>query len=153
MPDITVVWRPTLGLGDWNVVGPDLETGDDLVTAVLVSLFTDGRAQDGDVIPDGSQDRRGFWGDPWLGSPLGSRLWLIDRAKQTEAIRLAAEDFAHEALAWMVTSRIVASVDIEAEWMSAGFLGLVITLNEADGSVVVLEFRWAWAALAQGGNG
>lgn len=148
MADITIVWRPELGRGDWALVGADLQTGDDLVTAVLVSLFSDARAQDGDRIPDGSADRRGWWGDAYLANPVGSRLWLIDREKQTEATRLRAQDYAFEALSWLTSGGIAASVEVQASWIKAAWLGLVITINQSDGTRRNLEFQWAWKALS-----
>jgi phage gp46-like protein len=148
MADITILWQPEQGFGDWVLLGPDLETGDDLVTAVLVSLFSDARAQDGDKVPDGSADRRGWWGDSFLAQPVGSRLWLIDRAKQTEATRLQAQDYAAEALAWLTAGGIAASIDVVASWLRPGWLGVVITLYQTNGVRRVIEFQWAWAALS-----
>lgn len=148
MADISILWRPEQGLGDWRLAGPDLQTGDDLVTAVLVSLFTDARAQDGDVIPDGSADRRGWWGASYLGTPVGSRLWLLTRAKETERTRLAAQDYALEALQWLVAAGAAASIDAVASWVRPGWLGLVITITQASGAKRSLDFQWAWQALA-----
>lgn len=147
MPDISIQWRPQQGLGDWSLAGPDLQAGDDLVSAVLVSLFTDAAAQDGDVIPDGSTDRRGWWGASWLGTPVGSRLWLLTRAKQTEHTRLAAQDYALEALQWLVAAGVAQSIDAAASWIQPGWLGLVITVLQPSGAHRTLEFQWAWSGL------
>ena len=57
----------------------DLATGDDLETAVLISLFTDARALPDDEIDDPS-DPRGCWIDAFEGR-LGSRLWELRRQK------------------------------------------------------------------------
>ena len=57
--------------------------GDDLITALTVSLFTDRRAADDDELLDGSDDRRGWWGDN-AAAPLGSRLWMLERSKRTQ---------------------------------------------------------------------
>ena len=53
-----------------DVAGPDcgMEAGDlvaegSLRTAVILSLFLDRRAEDDDILPNGSDDRRGWWAD------------------------------------------------------------------------------------------
>lgn len=140
MPDITTFWVPAEGRGDWAVRGPDLAAGRDLETAVLISLFTDRRAEPDDVIPDGSGDPRGWWGDP----DLGSRLWLLERAKQTEDTRQRAQDYAQEALEWLVEDGVADEVTVVAEWQARGFLGLRVTIVEPDGREGVLNYQWAW---------
>lgn len=59
----------------------------ELASAVLIALGTDAQADENDVLPDPrSTDRRGWWGDLnakqiWNGWPIGSKLWLLARAK------------------------------------------------------------------------
>ncbi len=61
--DIALTWGPTLLAGDLSVVLNDIAAGDELLSAVLLSLFTDRIADPGDVLPGGANDRRGWWGD------------------------------------------------------------------------------------------
>ena len=82
MADITTTWSPYNLRGDWTVSNGSLASGNDLETAVIISLFTDRRAAPSDVIPDGTGDPRGWWADVDTNGNLdewGSRLWLIDR--------------------------------------------------------------------------
>jgi len=145
MADISTVWDPDNGRGDWVVVGADLVAGDDLATAVLISLFTDRRAEAEDVIPDGSGDPRGWWGDTGRDFPLGSKLWLLDRSKQTEDVRQRAEDYINDCLAWVLDGGIAASLTVEASWQKAGMLGARIVLFEPDGSIQrEFNYQWAW---------
>lgn len=144
MPDISTLWVPATGYGDWAVAGPDLASGDDLATAVLISLFTDRRAETDDVIPDGSGDPRGWWGDLGRARPLGSRLWLLERAKQTEAVRLAAQDFCEAALAWLVEDGVAASVTVVTAWQRPAFLAIDVRIDQPDGSVRDFTYQWAW---------
>lgn len=62
MSDITVIWDVDNSRGDWEFVAPALVTGNDLQSAVLISLFTDRIANRDDPIPDGTDDPRGWWG-------------------------------------------------------------------------------------------
>lgn len=48
-------------MAEWREGNGDLVNGDDLQTAMIISLFTDRVARDDDDI-DG-EDRRGWWGD------------------------------------------------------------------------------------------
>lgn len=54
MADIAIVWDQ--GCGSLQLNGADLLTDDSLLTAVLISLFTDRRALASDEIPDGTRD-------------------------------------------------------------------------------------------------
>lgn len=81
-----------------------------LASPLLIALGSDRRAAPDDTVPslltapDGTAvplgARRGWVGDILLadGQRLGSRLWLLERAKRDEAARLAAEDYANEAV-------------------------------------------------------
>jgi phage gp46-like protein len=147
MPDISIVWDAANSRGDWQQLGPDLLTGNDLQTAVLLSLFTDRAANADDVIPDGTGDPRGWWGDLDEDSPIGSRLWLLDRSKQTQEVLNNARDYIVEALQWLVDDGVVASMDVQTEWTRDTFLGAQITLYQPAGPSVSLTYAWAWQQL------
>ena len=59
--DIALIWNDALGAADIEIGASDLTTDAGLRTALLLSLFTDRRAEDGDVLPDNASDRRGWW--------------------------------------------------------------------------------------------
>lgn len=145
MGDIATIWSPGDAAGGWVLVGADLAGGSDLETAVLLSLFTDRRAGADDVIPDGSGDPRGWWGNTGRTRPLGSKLWLLERAKQTEETRLRARDYASEALAWLVDDGVADDVAVEAVWQGRGYLALSVVISQPGGvPPLVLTYQWAW---------
>lgn len=148
MPDIATIWIPADGRGDFALAGPDLAAGQDLQAAVLISLFTDRVADPDDVIPDGSGDPRGWWGDLGRAAPLGSKLWLLERAKRTEVNRLRAEDYAGDALAWLVEANVAARIDVSASWAGRGELDLAVTVIKPDETEQVFNYQWAWEAVA-----
>jgi phage gp46-like protein len=120
--DIALAWDLAAGAADMVVDGPDLRRDDGLETAVLISLFTDRRAHDTDVIPDGTDNRRGWWADAFAETPgdrIGSRLWLLDRAKPTATTRQRLEDYAREALAWLTEDQVAEDVAVTAEFLPA----------------------------------
>lgn len=147
MSDTTIIWQPSLGHGDWNLDGALLQTGNDLETAILISLFTDREANPDDVIPDGTNDPRGWWGDAGT-YPIGSRLWLLDREKQTQATLGHAQDYVAEALQWLIDDKVVARFDILAEWTKAGELGIQIVAYMQDGSTKAMNYTWVWRGIS-----
>ena len=145
MSDITTVWVPERGRGDWVLNGADLQSGGDLVTAVLISLFTDRVANDDDVVADGGADPRGWWGDAGARYPIGSRLWLLEREKQTDETKARAKDYIAEALQWLIDDGVVASFVIDTAWIAPGRLGAQVIANRRDGSAIAMNFASVWS--------
>lgn len=144
MSDITTTWIVQSGTGDWSISGGALTSGDDLETAVLISLFTDRAAEDADIPPDGGDDRRGWWGDEDEDVPIGSRLWLLDRSRLTPAIANTARIYIEEALKWLVDDEVATSVKALTAISGASQLNSIVTITRRDGTVVPLKFNWAW---------
>lgn len=145
MNDISIAWSPTFGRGDWVQLGAQLQSGNDLATAVMISLFTDRTALSDDVIPDGTNDPRGWWGDD-SATPIGSRLWLLGRAKQTTETLARAQDYIAEALQWLIDDGVVARFDIVTEWTRASQLGARIIAYEPSGAALMMNSASAWNA-------
>ena len=143
MSDTTTVWNASLSHGDWVQAGTSLQTGGDVVTAMLISVFTDRVANLDDSIPDGTTDPRGWWADESK-YPIGSRLWLLSREKQLDRVPQLAQDYCREALQWMLDDGVVASFDISAAWVRASMLGVQITAHRTNGGPVSLKFAAAW---------
>lgn len=128
--DIAITLSAQAPVFSLSLADTDLATDDGLKTAVLVSLFTDRRADADDELPDPrSGDRRGCWQDQYLantGDSLGSRLWLLKRAKQTNETIERAKEYMREAMAWMLEDDVVTAIDVAAEWIERGVLGLSV---------------------------
>lgn len=127
--------RADLQLGDDG----DLVLDETPVTPMLISLGSDRRAEPDDELPDGVDAlnaqtsfvaRRGWAGDglDLLGRRIGSRLWLLNRAKQTESTRRFVEIWAEEALAW-VFDETGRRPEIEAQWLRRNVLALRAAVN------------------------
>lgn len=147
--DITVVWDNNLGVGDWQIEpdGGDLLTGNDLATAVLVSLFTDKRASDDWNPTDGTQDRRGWWADYYEDRPFGSLLWTLDRAKKTQATLGLARQYAIDALRWLLDDGVAKTVEVDARWVTSTMIGMLIVITQPDGAVRRFAYGWAWSGI------
>ncbi len=147
MPDITLVWVAPEGRGDWVMAGPDLLAGDDLATAAYVSAFTDRQADAADPIPDG--DRRGWWGDD-APDRIGSKLWLLRRAKATDDTLTKAKAYLDQAFAWMTEDKVASSVSVATSWLADAAvktLAAIIVIQRPDGTALNLRFDWAWQEL------
>jgi len=107
---------------DLALSGFDLVADDGLLTAVIISLFTDRRANDDDPLPDERigvlSDLRGWWGDCILEEdrrdPLGSRLWLLSREKEVDVVVARAQQYADEALEWLIRDGHVGALHVVA---------------------------------------
>ena len=150
--DVLVQWDNLNTIGDWALADGDLQSGQDLETAVLVSLFTDRLATPDFVPTDGTSDRRGWWADPYNDRPLGSNLWQLERAHKTRNTLGLAQRYASEALQWLVTDGVAQAVAVDTQWLTpsgAGtFLAIRIVITSPDGSMTRFTYGWAWDNLA-----
>ena len=139
---------------DWNgnffdlvIEKNDLALDDGLRTAVTISLFTDRRIK-AEELPAGETDKRGWWGDEFAdidGDFTGSRLWLLKREKQSNEVRRRAEEYASEALQWMITDGVAQGVTVTAEWLGGGFLGLAVSIQRPQGKLT-FTYKINWNA-------
>lgn len=149
--DILVQWDNTNTIGDWVLAEGDLQTGQDLETACLVSLFTDKLATPDFRPTDGTSDRRGWWADPYNEQPLGSNLWQLERAKTTRDTLGLARRYTQDALQWLITDGVAASVVVDTRWLGTTgqtMLGIAVAITKPDGSSTRFVFGWAWDSLA-----
>ncbi|POR52749.1 phage gp46-like protein [Paraburkholderia eburnea] len=147
MTDTTTVWDTANARGDWTLSGAMLQTGSDLQTAYLISLFTDRVAQPGDVIPDGTADARGWIGDAGATYPIGSRLWLLDRATKSQQTMNRARTYVTEAVQWLLDDGVVSKHDITLAWVQGApgtwGIGIWIQAYRPDGTTFP-QFNWVW---------
>ncbi|TCS37493.1 phage gp46-like protein [Paucimonas lemoignei] len=146
--DIETFWDPVNARGDWRLASGGLLSGaHDLKTAALISLFTWRRARPDDVLPDPSMRRKGCWIDAITRREMGSRLWLLQREKQTRVVVLRAKEYAEEALAWLVEDGVCSSVEVVAEITAPGVLGLQCIFMRDNKPTMKFQFDFAWSNL------
>ena len=145
--DIALRWDPALFAADLAIEANDLASDEGLKTAVVLSLFTDRRAEEGDALPDGSTDRRGWWGDAFpvaTDDRIGSRLWLLSREKQAATVLSRAEEYAREALQWLLDDRVAERIAVTVENPRAGMLGLEVVIYRPQADPVTYRFDRIW---------
>lgn len=119
----------------------DLVHDDGLVTSVLVSLLSDGRAPPEAITPTLDSEPRGWWPDTEA-DRFGSLLWLLAREKQTTETAARAREYTRAALAWMLEDQVASRILVEATWAERGMLLIEVQIERGSAR------RWAsrWAA-------
>lgn len=146
MSDIASIWDQPTASADWLMSGTQVASGGDLATAILISLFSDRLAESDDAIPDLTDDARGWWGDVDEPYRVGSRLWLLSRARRTADVLLRAKDYIAQALQWLIDDGAVVKFDIETEFVGEQ-LRAGVTAYRRDGSTIAQSFSWVWNTL------
>lgn len=149
MSDIALAWDSLFLATDLTLVRDDLKTDEGLRTAILISLFSDRRAEPGDEIPAGD-DLRGWWGDDFPsvgGDKIGSRLWLLSRSKDTANVLARAESYAREALQWLIDDLVAQSVTATATRLTEvrGYR-LTIAVQRPGRETTTYQFDRVWDA-------
>ena len=129
----------------------DLKADNGLETAVLISLFTDRRVEV-DELPNTETPNRGWWGDE-LSEPaddkIGSGLWVTERGKINEDTESQLEDFASQALQWLIDDGIALSVTATAESVNNDQINLLIEITQPQGNNRPFRFIWDGQELRQ----
>jgi phage gp46-like protein len=122
---------------------------DDLIRAVLNSLFSWARAEDDDELPGIS--KFGFWADTYAdeeGDKFGSRLWLLSRAKMTDENLAKAEEYAEEALQWMIDDGVATEIHATAERGDENRMNLLVEIVRPDKADLNARFMNVWENLS-----
>ncbi|CAM5772019.1 hypothetical protein LMIY3S_03703 [Labrys miyagiensis] len=147
---------PALTL-DWLLTPQGLfDDTHELEFAVIMAIGTDRRANADDPLPlDGDTDRRGWWGDTnaeliWDGWPVGSRLWLLSRAKITDqsykygSTVARVEAYLNECLLPFVKAGIATRLDVSAQRYDEQTITAIATLYRGTETLIALEFQPLW---------
>lgn len=137
MADIATIYNNEALRGDLMLDGGLLAMDEGLESAVLISLFTDRRATDAELVHLGGTDARGWWADLTLpddGDQVGSGLWTLHREKMTTEVMRRAEAYAKKSLAWLITDGVATDVQVTAEKVRRGLLGLTVVITLKDGT-------------------
>ena len=143
--DTALIYDPVRRRCDLAFENGDFQFDDGPVTPVLTAVFLDRRALPDDQVPDPTiqtyapatlNARRG-WAMDFLdpnGRPVGSRMWLLTRAKQSEPVRLAAESYLREALEPLANARGW-PMSLMVRWIATGILAWRVTVGQVTLSI------------------
>jgi phage gp46-like protein len=143
-----IIWNNNTGRGDIDITSAGLRQDEGLETLVLQILFTDARADESDVLPDGTDDRRGWIGDTFADEPWGSKLWLLERSKLTTDVRNKAVTYAQTALERHLKPDYAKQVVVTGSIPQFQLLQLDIAITRPDGSEMTISIKKRWEAQA-----
>lgn len=121
-----VAFEITEKTGDLLYANGGIEADGGLKTAVLISLFSDAR----------DSNQRGWWG-----GEIGSKLWTLQNAKRSAETLKKAQEFAQEALFWLIEEKIYKKAIVSAAYDNYGRLMLSVDLQKHDGNAR-FDFLW-----------
>lgn len=149
---------------DWALASPgeDLNRGglqatETFDTAVLLCLFTDRRCPDDHPLRYlAGDDPRGWWGDgvdvrDEVGErPMGSLLWLLERAPASLDTERWAKSFAEDALAPLIGQGAAVRMEVDAKLNAGkGRIELRARLYARDGERLLdRQYETLWAGKA-----
>jgi phage gp46-like protein len=150
---------------DWLLL--DDGTLDDtqaLCTAVVVALGTDKLADPWDELPDpDSTDRRGWWGDLeceeiWDGWPIGSHLWLLQRAKilgpgaRQGATVVRVENYIRDAIQPFLDRRIGSRQDVVVSKVDDQRIDALVRIYRGPDLEIELRYQILWSGIKVAGG-
>jgi phage gp46-like protein len=121
----------------------DFEQENGLRSAVIISLFTDRRAEDDEV---NGESLRGWWADTYENEKFGSKLWLLDREKQTNENLNRAQEYTDQALQWLIEENVASEIVVGTNYPETGRLNIDITIYKPDGEEINFQFDSNWQA-------
>lgn len=133
MSDLSIIWKD--GEGDIISLDSALLLDDSLTTAIIISLFTDARVE----------NQRGWWGNDFGQSELGSRLWTLSRSKQLAEVLDDAQAYAESALQWLIDDHHATAVDVTASNPEQSVLLLSVVVTLPNGQTEQRTFSAVWS--------
>ena len=125
---------------------------DTLQTAIIISLFTDRRADADDALPLNETARRGWLGDEYMAAGFevgevdawGSKLWLLYYGKVQQDKLPRARFAAQEALAWMIRNGLASRIEVQALWVGqrADRLAIRPTIFQEENTQPIYDVLW-----------
>jgi phage gp46-like protein len=134
----------------------EMDEREELATAVRVALGTNAMASTTEVLPDpDSTDRQGWWGDMdaeviWGGWPIGTKNWLLSRAKITDAFSEEgaaverARKYTEAALQPFVNKRIASRFTVTAARNGLGRIDVQAVIYRGPLAEIELRYQLLW---------
>ncbi|PWT90372.1 MAG: hypothetical protein C5B54_07265 [Acidobacteria bacterium] len=163
--DVRIVSRADLRetVADWWLLRTGyLDEREELANYVRVALMTDRFSdQPNEILPDpDSDDRRGWWADwmareIWQGWPIGTKNWLLTRAKITDMPSFEgdtvarAENYTREALQPLIDMHMCSSIAVIARRVERERIDVNVIIYRGNLPEIELQFQDLWAHLRE----
>lgn len=91
----------------------------DIESAVAISLGAKAR----------SKKQNGYWADSLNDNKCGSLLWTLERETMSDQVLERAEQYASEALNWILVGNYAERIEVSASAMDINKVGIVVTID------------------------
>ena len=143
--DLALDFYKALQKADIVIDTPGLKIDDTLKNAVIISIYSDRRANSDDVL-ELNENPRGWFADsfnPVRNDKIGSRLWLLRRAKLINDTLIKAREYVLESLRWLIDVNTAQSTNVDTFIYNQYTLGIYIEIIKPSGTDV-FNFQYAW---------
>ncbi len=157
MSDVSFIRRNELPYCDLSIKDGDIEFGDELESALLVSILTDARCTSEELeraslvvsyAPNNVTTLRGWWGDTYSDTPLGSKIWLNARQKSTDQVLADQQSFIEESLSFLIQDGIVNTIQVNTYWTEdKKSMEAKIVVVKPDASLQEFRYQFAWEGI------
>lgn len=116
----------------------DIESEDAFDTSIIVSLFTDARADESEVPTP--EDRRGWIGNLGQTFQIGSKLWMYSQSRSNDRTAQGVRSEVQSALKFFVDDGFVKSIEVIATPIENG-IGFEVSINRYSSKVDTKYFE------------
>lgn len=142
MADLKLTLDESTGNYDVSFVNGDFVLTEGFDTSIVVSLFSDARADESEV--SRPELRRGWWGDETVVNKirkLGSKLWLLSQARLTSDTLNRSKNYAFLALKWLVDEGYSKKIESESSFDKNGALQIHIEIVNGSGATESKSYK------------
>ena len=143
--DIHLEFNKEKGFFDLELTedGTDLLGAVNLRTSIGISLFTNRRTNDDDIIPNAG----GWSGDairPEGRDLLGSKLWTLRSEKTLDSVLVLAKQFVEESLQWLLDDNVARALNVQTAYLSKpkGIMTIVVDVVRFSGLNESFSYVW-----------
>lgn len=121
----------------------DVDSGDDLITAILISLLSNASAESDWSY---SLDKYGWCCDSDIERPVGSLLWQLSYqpVQNNETYIAMSNGYIQEALSWLIEDNICKDVSVESSIVGDTGKSLLINVTVVKADDSVLQYSYIW---------
>jgi len=147
--DVSFIFDCEKGYSDIQIENGDIKIGDELQTAVEMSMFTDARALTNPEprVRKTIDALRGWWADAIDDEVLGSLYWIYSRRKQTQEVLNGVAEAFRDSLQWLIDDGVASVITVVNEWADTDRMNVTVTIEKPNDSDVTFTWGFVWDEL------